>query len=803
MKEAYLYKKLPNKKVQCRTCAHFCILSPGERGKCGVRENIDGKLYALNYGKAIAINIDPIEKKPFYHFLPGSHSLSIATVGCNFACKNCFLPGTFVINQNGPITIEEIFNSGKEIKVRRDGSQIKKINPHQIITHKGEFRKVIHAFKHPFEGEIFKIKPYYTPEISCTPSHPIFATKNPFEEPKKIRARELTKDYYLVIPKNYPFPKGELILDLKKILSVESGKKYNRKRKLTETDVKKILELSEEGFTSREIGKIFNLRPNYVRNLRSKIKRGFIFSISKNIVLKEYKNQIRFSNEKSYIPRFIKLDKNLAKLLGYYCAEGCVSKSKKRPNSYTLVFSFNKNEKKKIEETKRLLKKIFKIKTSIEIQKTDLTIRTSKTSVALFFKILCGENAFNKKIPFVLNQASKEIVYEFLKSYVDCDGWVEEDNVIAINTVSKNLAFGIYWLWLKLGFLPSFYEWHPPSKTKIENRIVNQSTLYYVKLKAQKFRHQFLFPKKKIKISPKSLKGVKFLENDKYWFLPIFKISKEKYSGWVYNLEVENDHSYLANFIAVGNCQNWEISQAFKGAKEIPGENVPPERIVELAIENKVPSISYTYTEPTIFLEYALDTMKLAKKAGLKNNFVSNGFMSEESAKLVIPYLDANNIDIKGFSDDFYQKVCGGRLEPVLNTAKLMKKSGVWVEITTLVIPTLSDSEEMFEKIAKWIYENLGPETPWHVSQFCGAISWKLQHIPDTPVETLEKAIEIGKKVGLRYVYIGNIPGHRAENTYCPKCGTLAINRVNYMVHRYDKEGKCPKCGENLNLILK
>jgi len=250
------------------------------------------------------------------------------------------------------------------------------------------------------------------------------------------------------------------------------------------------------------------------------------------------------------------------------------------------------------------------------------------------------------------------------------------------------------------------------------------------------------------------------------------------------------------------NCQNYDISQGFKGAKEIPGEDVSPERVVEMAIENNLPSISYTYVEPTIFLEYALDIMKLVKKAGLKNNFVSNGFMSEESAKLVIPYLDANNIDIKGFSEEFYQKVCGGRLQPVLDTAKLMKKSGVWVEITTLVIPTLSDSEEMFRGIAKWIYENLGPETPWHVSQFCGAISWKLQHIPDTPVETLEKAWKIGKEVGLKYVYIGNIPGHQAENTYCPKCGTLAINRVNYMIHRYDKGGKCPKCGTDLNLIL-
>lgn len=250
------------------------------------------------------------------------------------------------------------------------------------------------------------------------------------------------------------------------------------------------------------------------------------------------------------------------------------------------------------------------------------------------------------------------------------------------------------------------------------------------------------------------------------------------------------------------NCQNWDISQGYKRAKEIPGEDLPPKEIVNIALKNKLPSISYTYTEPTIFLEYALDTMKIAKKAGLKNAWVSSGFMSPESAKLVIPYLDANNIDIKGFSEDFYRENCGARLKPVLDTAKLMKRSGVWVEITTLVIPTLSDSEEMFRKIAKWIYKELGPETPWHISRFSGAISWKLQHLPDTPVETLEKAYKIGKKAGLKYVYMGNVPGHKAENTYCPKCGELVINRMNYIIHRHDKAGKCPKCGTDLNLIL-
>jgi len=205
-----------------------------------------------------------------------------------------------------------------------------------------------------------------------------------------------------------------------------------------------------------------------------------------------------------------------------------------------------------------------------------------------------------------------------------------------------------------------------------------------------------------------------------------------------------------------------------------------------------LPSISYTYTEPTIFLEYALDTMKLAKKKGLKNNWVSNGFLSPESAKLVIPYLDAINIDLKSFSDKFYQEYCGGRLEPVLETAKLMKKSGVWVEITTLVIPTLSDSEETFQNIANFIKKELGSETPWHISQFCGALSWQLKDLPDTSIETLENAWQIGKKTGLKYVYLGNAPGHQAENTYCPKCNTLVIKRTGYHIERYDKKGKCP-----------
>jgi pyruvate formate lyase activating enzyme len=250
------------------------------------------------------------------------------------------------------------------------------------------------------------------------------------------------------------------------------------------------------------------------------------------------------------------------------------------------------------------------------------------------------------------------------------------------------------------------------------------------------------------------------------------------------------------------NCQNWDISQSPKPDKPVLGEDLPPEKVIETALKNNLPSVSYTYTEPTIFSEYALDIMKLARKAGIKNNWVSNGFLSREVLELVATYLDAANIDLKSFSDEFYAKHCGARLQPVLDTLKRMKAVKIWLEITTLVIPTLNDDKKNFESIARFIKNELGPETPWHISRFSGAISWKLQHLPETPVETLQDAYQIGKKAGLKYVYTGNVPGLASEDTICPECGTIAINRTGYRIERHDKKGKCPKCNQDLNLIL-
>lgn len=268
------------------------------------------------------------------------------------------------------------------------------------------------------------------------------------------------------------------------------------------------------------------------------------------------------------------------------------------------------------------------------------------------------------------------------------------------------------------------------------------------------------------------------------------------------------------------NCQNYDISQIYglKGKvqeyNKIPwGHELSPEQIVRDALKQNCSSIAYTYNEPTIFLEYALDTMKLAHEKGLKNVWVSNGYMSSETLDLIIPYLDAINVDIKSLDDKFYVSNCGAHVEPVLkNCQRLIHpassgkgggvKEKIWLEVTTLIIPTLSDDEKMFKELALFIASKLGKHVPWHISAFSGAISWKLQHLPDSPLEKIKKAYQIGKDAGLKYVYGGNVWDSEIERTVCPKCDKIVIERSGYQVIRHDKKGKCPGCGEKIEGVF-
>ena len=244
------------------------------------------------------------------------------------------------------------------------------------------------------------------------------------------------------------------------------------------------------------------------------------------------------------------------------------------------------------------------------------------------------------------------------------------------------------------------------------------------------------------------------------------------------------------------HCQNYQISQYPHTTKDIVGQNRSPEDIVDAAYSAGCKSISYTYVEPTVFYEFAYDCSVLAQTKGIKNVFVSNGYMTEDVTRHLAPVLDGINIDVKAFTETFYKKVCKAKLQPVLDTVRLMYELGVWVEVTTLVIPGWNDSVDELRKIARFIKET-DPGIPWHVSAFYP--TYHMLDRPPTPVATLQMARQTGLEEGLRFVYVGNVPGDGGENTYCPSCGRELINRYGYSVSVGDfSQGSCSTCQEKI-----
>lgn len=250
-------------------------------------------------------------------------------------------------------------------------------------------------------------------------------------------------------------------------------------------------------------------------------------------------------------------------------------------------------------------------------------------------------------------------------------------------------------------------------------------------------------------------------------------------------------------------CQNADIAQTDSTDSYIMrrARDFQPIDIVSEALANGCESISYTYTEPTVFFELAFETAKLAKKAGLINIFVTNGFMSPKALEMIAPYLDAANVDLKAFNDDFYKTFCKARIEPVKSNLKSMGKLGVFAEVTTLLIPGLNDGGDDLKSMAEWISGELGPQTPWHISRFHPC--HEMMDRSSTPVASLEKAWEYGQSAGLHYVYIGNVPSHPGENTSCHSCGTGLVERMGYSIrNRMKQNGRCPDCGTPVSGIF-
>ena len=245
-------------------------------------------------------------------------------------------------------------------------------------------------------------------------------------------------------------------------------------------------------------------------------------------------------------------------------------------------------------------------------------------------------------------------------------------------------------------------------------------------------------------------------------------------------------------------CQNWQISQAALAAGQVAGEALTAEQIVVAAVRSGCKSIAYTYTEPTIFMELCHDCARPAKERGLANVFVSNGYMTREAIDFVAEWLDGINVDLKSFSDEYYQKLCGARLAPVLESiAYIARQTRIWIEVTTLLLPGQNDSEEELKQLAAWLVAQAGPDVPWHISRFYP--QYKYTDSEPTPLESLRRAAEIGRAAGLRYIYLGNVPGTDGANTCCYHCHTQLVERVGYRVlANRIKDSKCPQCGTQI-----
>jgi pyruvate formate lyase activating enzyme len=779
--EGELYEKLEDNSVRCFACGHRCLIREGRRGICQVRFNQGGKL-RVPHGYVAALQSDPIEKKPFAHVLPGSTALTFGMLGCDYHCGYCFTGDTMVITNKGPITFHDAFNLGENIKSEK-GAEISYPKKIKTITSSGNFQTVKGVFKHRYQGSMTAIKPYYLPAIHCTPDHRIYATNNPDTPPQLIPAKDITLSHYLVIPRKYKFSSPQVIDVRRQIGSYQIT--FQTPWNLSHDEIQKIIDLSDEGKSSHEIGQLFGKSGSYIRHLRVNIRNGRVQRTRTSGPYVE-NGSLRFPNERHPgIPLKIKLDANVAEWLGYYCAEGNVTSDKNRPNSFNINFSFSKKETELANRVVKLLKICFNLNASLVNRQTTLGVSISKASLALLLKSLVGGRANEKRAPEALFDAPREIVKSFLSAYIKGDGHHYQNGKISSTTVSRELAYGIAWLALKCGYFASVYDAPMPETGIIQGRKIRRAPHQYTVV---------WYEDGKVNRN--------FIETKANYLIPIRTIWQEKFSGDVFNMEVDEEHDYLAGFLSVSNCQNWLTSQAMRDSNsDISAQYIKkttPQRMMDYARSTNAAVVVSSYNEPLITSEWAVKIFKEAKANGLMCAYVSNGNNTPEVMEYISPYLDAYKIDLKCMSEKKYHTL-GGTLKNTLDGIKRAHEMGLWVEVVTLVVPGFNDSNEELWDAARFL-ASLSVNIPWHVTAFHK--DYKMTEPDNTDSNTLLRAAEIGREAGLRYVYAGNLPGNvgEYEDTHCPHCNNRLVKRSGYIIREYKitGDGRCPRCNEQI-----
>ncbi|MEW6284869.1 MAG: radical SAM protein [Chloroflexota bacterium] len=773
-----LYEKLPDNTVVCHACGHRCKIREGRRGICQVRFNQGGEL-RVPYGYVAALQSDPIEKKPFFHVLPSANALTFGMLGCDFHCGYCFTGDTMVVTSRGPMTLREAFELGGA-RMRQPDGEISFPSGLKAITSAGVLREVKGVFRHPYQGDLIKVKPYYLPALRCTPDHRVFATDDVSKPPALTFARDLTTKHYLAVPKNYRFSSPQVI-DVEHLIGSHQIT-YRTPWKLSSEEMQRIMNLSAEGKPSREIGELFGKSGSYIRHLRGKIRRGNVTAVKTSQPYIE-DGYLRFPNERQPgLPVQIQFDAAAAELLGYYCAEGSIVADKNRPNSFAINFSFSKQETELANRVLQLLKTCFGVEGRLVHRDTTLAVSVTKASLALLFKALAGERSTRKRVPEMLFDAPREVVEAFLNAYLQGDGHRFSNGKVSVTTVSKDLAYGVAWLALKCGYFPSVYDAEMPESGTIQGRVVRRAA------------HQFTV----VWYENREVMR-KIVETDEFYLVPLRGIEREAFQGDVFNMEVEGEHNYLANFFLVSNCQNWLTSQAMRDPAADVSANyirkITPQEMVNLAKRTKASVVVSSYNEPLITSEWAAAIFKEAKAAGLMCAYVSNGNNTPEVMEYLAPYLSAYKVDLKCMSDKNYRKL-GGVLQNTLDGIKRAREMGLWVEVVTLVVPGFNDSNEELWDAARFL-AGVSRDIPWHVTAFHK--DYKMTDPDNTDAKTLLRAAEIGREAGLKYVYAGNLPGQVGdyEDTFCAECNHRLIRRRGYVILEYHitGEGTCPQCG--------
>jgi pyruvate formate lyase activating enzyme len=772
-REGILYEKLEGERVRCFACGHRCLIPPGRDGICRVRFNEGGKL-KVPFGYVGALHLDPVEKKPFFHAYPGSTALSFGMLGCDFHCGYCFTGDTVVVTDEGPTTFEELFASAARTE-RRPDAELAFPTDRRVVAASGQLRPLRGVVRHPYRGDLVAVNPFYLPAIRCTPDHRIYATTDPARPLEPIPARQLTVGHYLAIPRT-PAAVSREAVDVLEVLGAHTVT-HRVRWDLSTEDREAIAVARAAGQSSRAIGLALGKSASYVRHVRSKLARGAVRD-SRTAGPAVEDGRLRFPHERGRgIPASIPVDPDFAALLGYYCAEGGVVWSARRANRPVLHFSFSPRERELVERVRFLLKKCLHLEGHVVEQETTLRVTVGKSSAALLFKALAGGRSSEKRVPAVIATASTDVVAAFLDAYVAGDGHRYENGKVGSTSVSRALAHGIAWLALRTGRVPSVCASEMGPIGIVQGRRVKRAPFQYT-------------------VVWYSQPGIRrrMVETPEHYLVPLKSVRTFPYDGEVYNMEVDEEHSYLAGLFVVSNCQNWVTSQALRDPVAVsPPEDVTPREIVGLALTRGARILTSTYNEPLITSEWAVAVFEEGMKEGLVCSYVSNGNGTPEVLDYIRPYVKLYKVDLKSFRDKHYREL-GGTLERVLWTIRALHEQGFWLEIVTLVIPGFNDSDEELRDIARFLVA-VSPDIPWHVTAFHQ--DYKMTDPDNTDARTLVRAAEIGTMEGLRFVYAGNLPGRLGhwENTYCPGCHSLLVERVGFRVlENRLPDGVCPDC---------